>query len=172
MARKRLLTVEEAILLHLLGHVKHLPEGDVPLEMTQAGISRTLGVRRSHVSASLDFARNRGTVEEHLSRVKAEKRKRKCYFLTAAGLNAARDIKARVLHTPIEATMLNGTGFSGSFENLLNTLKEPPDMARLALLCSDGRVAIPPDSGRADEPFMRPQIPNTGRVIGRERELG
>ena len=69
MARKRLVTVEEAILLHLFDYSRYIPEDTVPMELAQAGISRSLGVRRSHVSISLDAAKTREFVEEDLARV-------------------------------------------------------------------------------------------------------
>ena len=79
MARKRLLTVEDAVLIHLLDYIKFSPEDSVPLELTQAGISRAIGIRRSHISISLDSALGKGLVDENLSRVRGEKRKRKCW---------------------------------------------------------------------------------------------
>jgi tetratricopeptide (TPR) repeat protein len=170
MARKRLLTVEEAILLHLLDHVKHTPDSDVPMDMTQAGISRSLGVRRSHVSTSLDFAKNRGTLEEHLSRVRGEKRKRKCYFLTPMGLASSREIRSRVLGTEIGAAKPDGSLFHGTFESLLKETKGKSNLARLALLCAEGHLAIPSEPERA-EPSARTRAPVVGKLLGREKEL-
>ena len=77
MARKRLVTVEEAILMHLLDYARYSSEDTVPMELAQAGISQALGVRRSHVSMSLDSAKSKGMVEEHIARVKGESRRRK-----------------------------------------------------------------------------------------------
>ena len=171
MARKRLLTVEEAILLHLLDNIRYMPEDDVPLTITQAGISRALGVRRSHISTSLDFAKNRGTVEEHLSRVRGEKRKRKCYFLTPAGLISAKETLSRVLESRVQAVMADGTAFSGTFESLLSALKSPHIRARLALLCIENRLTIPPDSEPATGESARVRLPEIGELLGRENEL-
>ncbi len=171
MARKRLLTVEEAILLHLLGFLKHSPENDAPLEMTQTGISMALGVRRSHVSTSLDFAKENGTVEEHLSRVKGEKRKRKCYYLTHIGIETARQKMNQVSETHVEADMGGGKRFSGTFRELHASIENSPSQARLALLCNEGRISIPPNTDAAYENPSQPQIPKVGQLVGRDREL-
>jgi tetratricopeptide (TPR) repeat protein len=169
MARKRLLTVEGAILLHLLEYSKYAPEDTLPLGMTQAGISLTLGVRRSHVAQSLDVAIGQGKVEEHLSRVKGEKRKRKCYFLTPPGLGKAREINEAVLNTEVRSELAGGQEFHGTMFDLVALLGGRFRVPNLALLVTEGRLMLPDadrnGGGRAGT------IPAVGRFHGRTPEL-
>ncbi len=167
MARKRLLTVEDAVLLHLLDYTRFTPEDSVPMELTQAGMSATLGVRRSHISMSLDAAVTQGNAEEHLSRVKGEKRKRKCYFLTHAGKEAARGLKASVAATRVRAELPDGSPFKGTLDGLAEKLGIR--LPALALLVKEGRVSIP--GAVRGFPRHAAKLPQVAGFRGREEEL-
>jgi tetratricopeptide (TPR) repeat protein/DNA-binding MarR family transcriptional regulator len=171
MARKRLLTVEDAILLQLLEYARCSPEDSVPMELTQAGISRSLGVRRSHISISLDAALGRGTVEEHLSRVRGEKRRRKCYFLTVAGKDMARRIKESVSSTRIISKLPDGKNFEGPMDALIAKLDGHITLPRVALLVSEGVAKLPAMLNMEHCTESASQIPAVGHIIGREPEL-
>ena len=166
MARKRLVTVEEAILLHLLDHSRHSPDDSVPIELAQAGIALALGVRRSHVSMSLDSAKSRGTVEEHLARVKGESRRRKCYFLTPGGREAARKLHEEIGGKDIIASLPDGSDFSGSMLELRE--RAGFAVARLALLCTEGRITLPMEGRKATS---RGRTPDTRYFVGRKKEM-
>ncbi len=142
MARKRLITVEEAILVHLLGYRRYFGEGTVPIEMSQAGISQAIGIRRSHVSSSLDTAKEKGNVDEGLAHVRGEARRRKCYSLTEKGMALAKEVEERVERAVVSAALLNGEVFEGSLGELAAS-----DIARplvwMALKTVDGVLALP-----------------------------
>ncbi|MDO9537909.1 MAG: tetratricopeptide repeat protein [Thermoplasmata archaeon] len=169
MARKRLLTAEEAVLLHLLDYSRY-SEGDaVPIDITQAGISSVIGVRRSHVSISLDAAKARETVEEHLSRVKGEKRKRKCYFLTAGGKDQAREIQERVGSSQVAGKLPDGSDFAGALSEMLKLL-DGARLPRAALLVSEGIIKLP-EISRTQVDTSANQIPKVENFVGRAEEL-
>ena len=134
--------MEEAILLHLLDYSRYEPEDTVPMELAQAGISRSLGVRRSHVSISLDAAKTKNAVEEHLARVKGERRRRKCYFLTDSGKELARTLEENINFTIISAKLPDGTDFEGEFSELMEKI-HGFCLPRIALLATDGIVKLP-----------------------------
>lgn len=166
MARKRLVTVEQAVLLHLLDCVKFAEQDTVPLETTQAGISHALGVRRSHVAQSLDAAIGQGNAEEHLSRVKGEKRKRKCYFLTPKGLAQAKSVKETVSGTVVDSELPGGENFNGALSALAEKLQA--GLPSLSLLVSEGRVRLPAPASQ--EPGTE-RIPPVQFFYGRSAEL-
>ncbi|MBU4071330.1 MAG: tetratricopeptide repeat protein [Candidatus Thermoplasmatota archaeon] len=168
MTRKRLVTAGEAVLLHLLGHLRYTPEDAVPIELTQAGISRAIGIRRSHVSQSLDAAIGKGAAEEHLSRVKGERRRRKCYFLTSDGKSAARDIRESVGSAVVKCRLPDGQNFDGPLTDLEEILGRDFSLPRLALLASGGEIEFP-DTSR--EPYLPNHIPQTDMFVGRKPEL-
>lgn len=167
MARKRLVTVEEAILLHLLDYSRYGPEDTVPMELAQAGISRGLGVRRSHVSMSLDTAKTKSVVEEHLARVKGENRRRKCYFLTNQGKENAKMLKDKIEEIIVAARLPDDTDFNGPLSQLQSKV-EGLSLQRLALLASGGEIKLPAARKTAEN---RDKVPEIDNFIGRKNEL-
>jgi hypothetical protein len=82
--------------------------GEYPVELTQKGLSESVGVRRSHVAVSLQ-----GLVEEDLvyfrkARIEGEKRKQNSYALTPAGCRKAKELKGNILATEAEFEMPDG----------------------------------------------------------------
>lgn len=172
MARRRLITVEEAILLHLSEFKRYFGEDTVPLEMTQAGISLSIGVRRSHVSSSLDSAKEKGNVEEKLAHVKGESRRRKSYLLTDVGVAEAGKVRARVADSVVKASLPEGEGFEGTLGELLSSLNADLKLARASLLCLDGTVNLPVRTRtESDESVWTESIPHLEPFYGREGEL-
>jgi len=96
-----MLTAEERVLLHLLGHVRHAERYEAPFELTQAGIALATSVRRSHVSATLKEMESRGLVDRRVSHIEGGARRRKVYVLSARGVQAAESIRQRVAATPV-----------------------------------------------------------------------
>jgi tetratricopeptide (TPR) repeat protein len=166
MARRRLVTVEEAVLLHLLGHRRYFQEDTVPLELCQAGISHAIGVRRSHVASALDSAKERGLVEERLVHIRGLARRRKGYALSGRGMDAANDVRGRVLDTPLKVWIGDEVR-----ETTLGTLQEErPEqgMAWRALNCVDRELRLPIESVVA---LDRKGVPVCEGFVGRGAEL-
>jgi len=91
-----MLTAEERILLHLLAHIRHGERYEVPFDLTQSGIALAVGVRRSHVSATLAEMSKRWLSEERVAHIEGGGRRRKVYVLTPRGAQAAESLRHRV----------------------------------------------------------------------------
>jgi DNA-binding MarR family transcriptional regulator len=87
-------TVNQRILVHLLGHVRWLDRGDAPPQVTQQGIADALRVRRSHVTLALQALAQRGLVEYRTTRVVGGARRKKAYGLTPIGYERAQETRA------------------------------------------------------------------------------
>ena len=172
MAKKRPVTVEEAILVHLLDYKRYFKEDTVPMKMTQAGISRALGVRRSHISTSLDNAKQKETIEESMAHIKGETRRRKCYFLTESGISIAKELKEKIARTEVFATLPDNNEFKGTLSELLECLDTSVTLPKVALLTFDGKTNIPSPSAESEMPIKGgDNVPEIRHFFGREREL-
>ncbi len=171
MKRKRLATVEEAILVYLIGFSKYREEEDVPLSVSQIGISRSLSIRRSHISTSLDSAKKRGFVEEKKCRVKGEPRKRKSYFLTEIGSTKAIELEKLFLEQEVNAIMRDGEEFQGRISEFLEKIDNSSNLARILTHTYEGTVHLSEISESDESQKMSKEIPNISLLIGREDEL-
>ncbi|MFA7341597.1 MAG: tetratricopeptide repeat protein [Candidatus Methanomethylophilaceae archaeon] len=86
------LTVAERILLHLSRFIDYENEYDVPLDISQDGISQALRISRAHAAVELKKLKEIGEVTEKLAHVKGGKARRKSYFLTPMGLERSRKL--------------------------------------------------------------------------------
>lgn len=84
-----LLTAGERVLLHLL-HFWNIREPNDAI--TQRGIAESIAVRRSHVPRTVKALAREGHLEERAGRVGGRGRKVKLYYLTAPGLQRAREL--------------------------------------------------------------------------------
>lgn len=96
MANKIHVTVKEKILLHLLNYSKHKDEVEVPAQVSQDGLAKAVGVRRSHIASALKDLKEKGQVEEKKARIFDEKRRKNAYFLTEIGQNEALRLKESI----------------------------------------------------------------------------
>ncbi|MFQ6128431.1 MAG: hypothetical protein ACE5QW_05970 [Thermoplasmata archaeon] len=94
-------TVRDRILIHLLDYTKHRHLAEAPFETTQAGIAEVISALRSHVSMVLASLIDLGMVEERLSHIGGEVRRKKAYFLTSKGLSEAEQTREKFLKTPV-----------------------------------------------------------------------
>lgn len=172
MARKRLVTVEEAVLIHLLAYRRFSQEETVPSELSQGGIARSIGVRRSHTSSALETSKHKGLIEENLARVKGEPRRRKCYFLTGIGLKSALSLKEKVENTRVKAILKDGKEFDGKMKDLLKLAGHSFTLPGLALHTVDSVVELS-EMERMDKPtgLGTEAIPLVERLVGRDREI-
>ena len=83
------LTIGNKIVLHLYDTRRHCEDRVFPMELTQLGISRVLGIRRNHAGIELNRLIVEGYVEVRNAWVKGEKGQRKVYTLTPAGRELA-----------------------------------------------------------------------------------
>lgn len=160
----------EGILLHLLDFQRHIDEPEVPMEVTQAGISVKLGVRRSHISTSLDSAKSKGLAIEKTLHIRGEKRRRKSYFLTDEGTAAARSLKEEMLAEKIHGQLPDGTHFEGPISEYMEKagIKE---LARLVLQVEGGHLKAPVQESGDEPRTYRSDIPEVEEFCGRDVEL-
>ena len=91
-------TIGDRLILHLYTYRSVNPEDyfNIPWELTQDGISSSLGISRAHASIELKRQKEKGTITETLVRIKGGKVRRYAYSLTEKGLKTAMDLEDRV----------------------------------------------------------------------------
>jgi DNA-binding MarR family transcriptional regulator len=92
-------TVKERILIHLLAYARRA--GAPPPEVTQKGIAKAAGIRRSHVPRALKQLIDDGYLEESKGRV-AGGRELKVYHLTERGVAETQDLADAVSQSLLE----------------------------------------------------------------------
>ena len=173
MPKKQFLTVSEKILLHLLEKGKFQEKFEVPYSLTQNGIAEVVRSRRSYVSQATKELIEKDLVEDRLSHVKGEGRRRKAYFLTPEGKLHAQKVRAHL--EDLQVIVKDGEG------DTKTTLKEVhlQKMPGSSILDVVDRVT---DEGVFDIDSKHPlkpglhidsfqTFPKPRNFFGREREL-
>jgi hypothetical protein len=101
MADKVRVTVKEKILIHLLGYTKYKDKFEVPQQVSQDGMAKSVGVRRSHIASALKDLKQRELVEEIKARFQGQERRKNAYFLTFEGQTEAQRIKEALFEKKI-----------------------------------------------------------------------
>jgi DNA-binding PadR family transcriptional regulator len=96
MSDKVRVTVKEKILIHLLGFSKYKDEFEVPQKVTQDGMAKVIGVRRSHIASALKDLKASELLEDTKTRIQGQERRKNAYFLTPSGEIEAHRIKESV----------------------------------------------------------------------------
>ena len=97
------LTNEERVLLHLLDYQRYKTKVEVPVEVTQEGMSKALGITQSHVSYALKNLAEGGDVDEAgLSHIEGRKRRRRAYFLSDKGFARGRELLGQLEKSQVE----------------------------------------------------------------------
>jgi DNA-binding transcriptional regulator GbsR (MarR family) len=109
MADKVRVTVKEKILIHLFGFSKYRDDFEVPQKVTQDGMAKVIGVRRSHIASALKDLKALEFVEEKKTRIEANDRRKNAYFLTPSGEIESVKIKDAVLEKEVSITLEDGT---------------------------------------------------------------
>jgi DNA-binding MarR family transcriptional regulator len=120
MADKVRVTVKEKILIHLLGFTKYKDKFEVPSQVSQDGMAKSVGVRRSHIASALKDLRERELVEETKARFEGQERRKNAYFLTFEGQAEAQRIKEALLEKKV--IFISGDG--SELELAISELKE------------------------------------------------
>jgi DNA-directed RNA polymerase subunit M/transcription elongation factor TFIIS len=109
MADKVRVTVKEKILIHLFGFSKFKDEFEVPQKVTQDGMAKVIGVRRSHIASALKDLKFSEFVEEKKTRIEGNERRKNAYFLTPLGEAEAIRIKESVLDKKVKIRLEDGS---------------------------------------------------------------
>jgi len=83
------LTTLDKVLLHLKDNWHHRNDKEIPIAVTQKGISEATGLRLTHVPRTLKRLAERELVHNIKGHIAGEKRRYKSYFLTDKGLEEA-----------------------------------------------------------------------------------
>jgi hypothetical protein len=109
MADKVRVTVKEKILIHLFNFSKFRDDFEVPQKVTQDGMAKVIGVRRSHIASALKDLKALEFVEEKKTRIEGNDRRKNAYFLTPSGEIESVKIKDTVLEKEVSITLEDGT---------------------------------------------------------------
>jgi DNA-binding MarR family transcriptional regulator len=101
------LSTEQRVLLHISRFTGNDSQWEAPYELSQAGISASLGIPQSSISRALKSLKEKGWVYDRTMYIKGEKRKKSAYFLTETGLKEAEDILRSLREMPVNVS-LNG----------------------------------------------------------------
>ena len=96
------ITVEDKILLHLFKNPLDPESFEAPMTLSQVGISKVIGVRRSHVSHAAKRLKDKQHIKEKIAHILGVKRRRKVYYLSPEGFQRARKIFEEVEDTKLE----------------------------------------------------------------------
>jgi len=141
------LTVGERIMLHLARFSKYQDDYDVPLDVSQDGISSALRISRAHAAIELKKLKNGEDVTERLAHIRKGKNRRKVYFLTMRGEEKAKRISEYAEREGIDVRPLLDIRECGG-EELWSAL-DPETRDVLARACTFRR------------PFRREVLPDT-----------
>ncbi len=104
------LTIEERILLVLVEHLRYIDEFQVPPALTQDGLSELINVNRPNIARSLKGLRRKGLIEERLSHVQGQRRRKKVYMISPSKAETALKLRSelgmiRVSYKGMESTL-------------------------------------------------------------------
>lgn len=126
-------------MLHLFEKRRHFEDEPMPMNLTQAGISLALGVRRSHIASSLDTAREKELLDFRLAHIAGEKRRRKSYFLKDEGELRARELRESIMSMDFKIELANGERTAMAYGDLVEEYNDI-SLPRLAVNTYDGLV--------------------------------
>lgn len=96
------LTYKQKILIYLKDYYQQHDDSEERSEdVTQKGISKELGISRTHVSRVLGELSEKGLIKEKLSSVKGHNRKLKTYSLTTNGFRKVNELLDELSDTPV-----------------------------------------------------------------------
>jgi tetratricopeptide (TPR) repeat protein/DNA-binding MarR family transcriptional regulator len=90
------ITIQDAVILHLLQYSRYQDEIEVPDDVVQHKIAEIVGIKRSQVSGVMKRLKEKEYVKERLAHVRDLTRKRKVYFLTPNGITFARKLQENI----------------------------------------------------------------------------
>ncbi len=89
--------MKERIQLHLFDYQRLQEEYEAPVEVTQEGIARAVGISIHHVTQYVRPLLSEEMLQERTSHIQRGKRRRKVYFLTPRGRNQAASLRTTLL---------------------------------------------------------------------------
>ncbi len=185
-ARKRYrFTIEDRILLHLLDFIKWRDEIEVPLNITQLGISKGVGIKKKHVPRSLKAMMEKDLLSEKTAHVTGKPQRMKTYFLTLQGEEKARRLRNHVKNLAIKVKVGTRDIKEMEIKDLGELLKETYTLAQVISYIShegvfdiekvkDAREEVQSKAKRDDLAIYKEtltQVWKDGRMTSDERDI-
>lgn len=172
------LTVRDRILVHLADFASAEREAQAPLDITQAGLARAVGIQQRHAPQYVRPLMAQGLVVERVRHVRGGRQRKKAYFLTQGGRVEAARLRGNILGQVLEVEDQEGRRQSLT---LAKAMKEHFSgvalLEILRILEPGGVVRIAGRGVMGDRPESLPLIERTSgapRVegfLGRQKEL-
>lgn len=120
---KKIASVMDRILLHLLDFKSYEGEIDGSMDLTQIGIADAIGIKRGNVNQDIQPLISKGYVECHKVHVPGIKIKRSNYYLTCQGYEKAKTVKEKLIKVNIEMIDREGIHSRTNIADLLNNTR-------------------------------------------------
>lgn len=165
------LTYREKILIYLNKYYDSLGEDNIPLEVTQEGISEKMDMSRTHVSRTVRKLIDDGLIDEKKSHIESRKRKLKTYHLTHEGFLKSRqlisklsDINIRILQEgkDCEIPLTDVNDFTNGKVSLVEAINK---------LENDGGSLNLDEEGPINPVRKIENLPDVEELYGREEEI-
>lgn len=168
----RPLTVKERILLHLFDHARHADAYEVPVDVTQEGIAKVVGIRGPHFQQYVKPLTAEALVEERTSHVIRQARRRKVYFLSPKGRQHVAALRASLLKEEVPLTTSTGELAPVPLAKVYHDERRGSTLLELVQEASStGRIAQTLEVEVVPLADFTQEAPKVGRFYGRKQEL-
>ncbi|MGC9126727.1 MAG: hypothetical protein ACP5HV_04485 [Thermoplasmata archaeon] len=128
------ITLKTKILIYLADYWKYKDRYQYPMEITQEGISKAIGITVSHVPRELDILIKNRLVEEIKGRVTGKEKRVNVYFLTPEGILEVEKIKRSISN---ESVHFNGRKYR--IYDLVENMREMNWLEAINLLQNEAK---------------------------------
>ncbi|MFW6196258.1 MAG: helix-turn-helix domain-containing protein [Thermoplasmatota archaeon] len=165
------LTYREKVLIYLNKYYDSLGEDNIPLEVTQEGISEKMDMSRTHVSRTVRKLIDDNLIDEKKSHIESRKRKLKTYHLTHKGFLKSRqlisklsDINIRILQQgkDSEIPLTDVSDFTNGKVSLVEAINK---------LENDDESLNVDEEGPINPVRKIENLPDVEELYGREEEI-
>ena len=179
--------VNHRILLHLRSYHKYRDHFEIPFALTQRGIAENVFIHRAAAARSLNEMKEKELVVSETRHVVRGNRKRKVYFLTDKGFEAAQEIGKHLLESSI--VLIEKGSPKEKTTSLRNLVSKKRGGLSLLAVCNhlqngvldlnitgEGwskieKTTIKTTHTSRKEFYFSPQIPHTPHFTGRVEDL-
>ena len=166
------LTVKERIQLHLFNYTRFADAYEAPVEVTQGGIAKAVGIRVHHVPQYIRPLVSDGLVEERTSRIQRQPRRRKVYFLSGSGRLQVASLRNSLLREEVPLRMRSGEIERVPLSRVYHEDRRGATLSELLNeLRSFGCVSEVAEAAKPGPVDFTQEAPKVDRFYGREREL-
>ncbi|MEW5759939.1 MAG: tetratricopeptide repeat protein [Candidatus Thermoplasmatota archaeon] len=169
------ITATDKTMLHLMRFYNLRNEITAPINVSQFGIAKKVGIRRTHVSRAVKKLIQMGYLIEKTAHIHGLKRSVKVYFPTEIGLAYARDFYEKLMESIIKVKGLNGAFEEHKLSYIISKLKmDILDIVRIVE--TDGMIDYQNLMKEKEEKkrlvYVLEKMPSVSVFFDRERELG